>query len=260
MTVSDEACLEAFTALAKCVDVTMARRKLLIQEDVLIVEDAIGKDVVNIESRLFEFMRTRATGDDGKARYIDAMGFSPTFHHADIATPMELVCLKFGRNRSWKNDPVLYVRSIAADLLGPSRAVIRRHFAATSPEGGRRIHFLTPDRIDPTLRELFNLYDRSSANPVASSIALFWVMIHAHPFADGNKRLARAIFQASLIQKGYLRVPVLPIGPFYEADLPLVRAATDQWLEEGCLALAANVMIDICSQTLDGLKTVALTP
>jgi len=258
--VSEEACLEAFTALAMRVDVMMAERQLPIQEDVLVVEDAIGKDVVNIESRLFEFMQTRATDDDGKARYVDAMGFSPTFHHADIAIPMELVCLKFGKDQSWRRDPVFYIRNVAADLLGPSRAVIRRRLASTSPEGGRRIHFLTPDRIDPTLRKLFDLYDRSSANPVASSIALFWAMIHAHPLADGNKRLARAIFQVSLIQKGYLRLPVLPIGPFYEADLPLVRAATDQWLEEGCLALAANVMINICSQTLDGLKTVALRP
>ena len=259
MIVSEEACLEAFSALAIRVDVMMAERELPIQKDVLIVEDAIGKGVVNIESRLFEFMRTRAMGDDGKPRYVDAMGFSPTFDHADTAAPMELVCLKFGRDQSWREDPVFYVRSVAADLLGPSKAVIRRRLAATSPEGGRRIQFLIAERIDPTLRELFGLYDKSSANPLASSIALFWAMIHVHPLADGNKRLARAIFQSSLIQKGYLRLPVLPIGPFYEAHLPLVRTATDQWLEEGRLAPVAEAMFDICSQTLNGLKIVALT-
>lgn len=79
----------------------------------------------------------------------------------------------------------------------------------------------------------------------------------SHPFANGNGRLARALFQRSLARSGFLSGPSLPLGPLiYRYHRPVIQAlltvgTTADW------APFLSVMEDLCHRALNFTERLA---
>lgn len=61
--------------------------------------------------------------------------------------------------------------------------------------------------------------------PFARACHAYAEVALSHPFADGNGRLARVMFQRSLARSGMLSGPLLPLGPLiYRHHRPMIQA------------------------------------
>ena len=105
-----------------------------------------------------------------------------------------------------------------------------RNFSAPD-SGGRRQEFVAPSELRIAMNEFCRVWgqqNENAENPVA--IWLFVALLNAHPFTDGNGRLARSLLNVLLIQRGLLRGKAIPFGPLIYAtqgnfELAMGRAA-----------------------------------
>lgn len=73
----------------------------------------------------------------------------------------------------------------------------------------------------------------------------------SHPFADGNGRLARALFHRALARRGVVRAPLLPMGPLIYRHHRVVIAALVTLGTVGDWRPFYAVMSAICEDAVD---------
>ncbi|HEX8364678.1 MAG TPA: Fic family protein [Allosphingosinicella sp.] len=96
-----------------------------------------------------------------------------------------------------------------ADAIRTVRATASRFLS------GQAIEYLKPSLILGRLAPLLTRVQvrETELPPIAHALGVFFETLLIHPFADGNGRLARLLFQGSLHQTVKLRAPVFPLGP-----------------------------------------------
>lgn len=85
----------------------------------------------------------------------------------------------------------------------------------TAPNSrGRRVEFALPEDVPLILQNVLSVWERGIEGE-GDVYAALWIMVgilNAHPFMDGNGRLARAMMNAYLIKTGVLKHGPLPLG------------------------------------------------
>lgn len=113
---------------------------------------------------------------------------------------------------------------LVADLTGfPARA---RGLVARSSlnRQGVRTVYVGPD-IAMGWRDRVLAFEQSGPDPMLSAAYAYAEVALCHPYADGNGRLARAIFHRGLAVAGVIGGPVVPLGPLIYANHRAVIAA-----------------------------------
>lgn len=75
------------------------------------------------------------------------------------------------------------------------------------------------------LVERLHAGEAMAVNPFAAAVYAFGQAVLSHPYPDGNGRLARLLFTATLARRAQLRGPVLPLGPICYANHKRLAAA-----------------------------------
>lgn len=105
-----------------------------------------------------------------------------------------------------------------------------RHFSSRDARGGRQ-EFVSPAELSRAISEFCRVWNSEWAikrNPVP--IWLFVALLNAHPFGDGNGRLARGLLNIFMARAGLLKNHLIPFGPLIHAtqgnfELAMGRAA-----------------------------------
>jgi hypothetical protein len=100
---------------------------------------------------------------------------------------------------------------------------------------GKSVEFALPEDVPVILGNVCKVW-RDGIPGESDVYAALWIMVgvlNAHPFTDGNGRLARALANGYLIKRGLLKCGPLPLGAL-------------------CYAAAANYVVAIRRVVLDG--------
>lgn len=105
-----------------------------------------------------------------------------------------------------------------------------RNFSARDARGARQ-EFVTPAEVPRAIEEFCNVWnDETDIERSPIPIWLFVALLNAHPFGDGNGRLARTLLNVFLARNGLLGGHPIPLGPLIHAtqgnfELAMGRAA-----------------------------------
>lgn len=113
---------------------------------------------------------------------------------------------------------------IVAALTGES-AGPRSGKVASAPDGfGRRTVYAPPD-VAAGWVDRVNAAEANHPNPFILASYTYAEVALSHPYADGNGRLARAMFQRAFARAGLLDAPLIPLGPLIYLNHKVVIAA-----------------------------------
>ncbi len=128
------------------------------------------------------------------------------------------------------------VAGLGRDGLEPG--VRQKRVFTQADERGRRTEFIRPEAVPQALDRICSIWNDPPQDVPALFVAL-WICVattNAHPFLDGNGRLARALMVAYLTRTGLTRHGAIPFGALkyaaqgnFEAALRYAEATGD-WL------------------------------
>ncbi len=138
--------------------------------------------------------------------------------HFERRIPEEAV-VQFLVDRPRIDSPALKVAAGVA--TGGPFPDIRSTVITTQPDRqGRYVQFIAPDHISGVLSEVYRVWAMAAPAPEAvfNAVWLLAAVLNAHPFPDGNGRLARALCNAYLLKSGVLCHGALPLGALIYAS------------------------------------------
>ncbi len=97
---------------------------------------------------------------------------------------------------------------------------------------GADVRFEPPARARSWWRDIQSVASRSELNSLLPAYAFARTII-AHPFHDGNGRLARALVHASLARVADLKAPILPLAPAFYMNAAKLAASLRLLSETG---------------------------
>jgi hypothetical protein len=124
----------------------------------------------------------------------------------------------------WRGDEDEFADSLLRvhARLGRGANSFRNRAVVIHPDGrGNSIRFPHHDEVRPLLRRLsLFLRDHSRRHPALCAVTAYAAIVHAHPFADGNGRTARTVYNLMLAQETNTRhfVPIHLISSCAQAS------------------------------------------
>lgn len=89
--------------------------------------------------------------------------------------------------------------------------------------GGRTVY--APPDIAASWLDRVNAAETNGSDPFVLACHAYAEVALSHPYADGNGRLARAMFQRAFARAGLLDAPLIPLGPLIYLNHKIVIAA-----------------------------------
>jgi len=89
---------------------------------------------------------------------------------------------------------------------------------------GRRTLYAPPDVATGWIDRV-NAADAMGTDPFILACHAYAEVALSHPYADGNGRLARALYQRAFARAGLLDAPLIPLGPLIYLNHKVVIAA-----------------------------------
>lgn len=117
-------------------------------------------------------------------------------------------------------------------LLNGSASPARSNVMAARGKAGERTIFEAHDQANNWIGDIHRI-KAISYPPLLESIIVFSRVVFAHPFKDGNGRLARALFYTGLARSGFVRSPCLALGPGFDFHRERLARATIQLSQSG---------------------------
>lgn len=111
--------------------------------------------------------------------------------------------------------------TVVRDLTGAPATRRRSRGFSAKDQSGRRSLYPEPETA-MAWPERMRAIGEAAASPFVAACAAYAEIAISHPYADGNGRLARAVFQAKLGKHGVLSGPHLPLGPLIYANHRMV--------------------------------------
>ncbi len=152
---------------------------------------------------------------------------------------------------------------IVAALTGES-ARPRSGQIASAPDGfGRRTVYAPPD-VAAGWIDRVNVAEAYHPEPFILACHAYAEVALSHPFADGNGRVARAMFQRTFARAGLLDAPLIPLGPLIYLNHKVVIASlvrlgtTGEW--PPFLDVMARLTLKALAFTEYHLKSHSLSP
>ena len=158
----------------------------------------------------------RQVTDDELSRFLS--GTPSAFDIFQQRAPSEIL-FQWGTTRSSLHMTPTALESCASICSGIPDQRIRtfRNFSVPDARGGRQ-EFVIPAELPQAIDEFCSVWNSGSGvgrYPVP--IWLFVALLNAHPFGDGNGRLARSLLNVFLVKNGLLRGHPIPFGPLLHA-------------------------------------------
>lgn len=132
-----------------------------------------------------------------------------------------------------------------ASCLAGQRLAARTGPIVTLPDArGRQTRYPPVDQAAGWLGRLTQ-QDDPTLPPFLNALAAYAQVAISHPFTDGNGRMARALFLATLGRAGAIPGPVLPLGPLVYLHHRRLGQALGDLGTTGSWASLASVMSEI---------------
>lgn len=161
--------------------------------------------VCGLEQRLAKFVESRTSEINQGPKPVPFHRFC----ERPAAEPAIISCWPSLRDQS-------FTESAAVDMIrAMSRFPVQlRREGAMSAAGADHVRSIYPD-VEIAEGWLSRIRNVTPSDDVAFGRACFSYaqVALSHPLTDGNGRLARAMFQASLAESSNLRIPIIPLGP-----------------------------------------------
>jgi hypothetical protein len=141
----------------------------------------------------------------------------------------------------------LEMTSLTSCLVGRALSARDGPIMGAPDSAGVTVLYPTPTR-GPDLVQPIGVTGPSSL--LASALVRMIEVLLAHPFPDGNGRLARAVWLSPLADGLGLPGPYLPVGPIMKVNAPRVVGAIREVGTGGSIDPFFQVMIDIIAETL----------
>jgi len=108
------------------------------------------------------------------------------------------------------------------------------------------IEFLDEDEVEEELRNLlvYMLGPDNELSPLLRAVLVLFGTLIIHPLSDGNGRLARILFQATLRRHLGLQIPILPLGPVIARNRSRVVRSYLAWELDGDALPLVRFVID----------------
>lgn len=150
--------------------------------------------------------------------------------------PSEILTLQLYESSSPVMDRTS-LEQLASLCTGTPNQKIRRFRNFTSAGAqGRSQEFVSPHELDKAMKEFYRVWNDTVLYGDGQSIIwLFIALLNAHPFRDGNGRLARSLLNFKLLKEGYLNGTPIPFAPLIYAaggnfEIAMGRAAImNEW-------------------------------
>lgn len=137
-----------------------------------------------------------------------------------------------------------------ATALAGSAAAKRTGAACTTPDAsGQIVQFPDVPRISGWA-ERIRRPQTLGLHPILAASYVFAEIMLSHPYKDGNGRVARALFQATLGACGVIDAPTLPIGPIFHANFHNANGALRELSETGNWSDFAETMSSVVWSTI----------
>jgi hypothetical protein len=119
----------------------------------------------------------------------------------------------------------------AASLLGVQAQFRSGPMRTTRFASGHVLEYLSADKVPKRLERLLRNVGETAPrlHPLLHATGVYFDTLLIHPLPDGNGRLARLLFQASLRQTMGLKAPIFPLGPACAANRPALISAYLAW-------------------------------
>lgn len=139
----------------------------------------------------------------------------------------------------------------AATLLGGTASFRTRAAQTTRFASGHKLEYLATERVPGRVARLCRAAGEREPklHPLLHATGIFFETLLIHPLPDGNGRLARLLFQASLHRTLGLKAPVFPLGPACAANRPALMSAYFAWYFDR----DAQPLVDFVTSALEAL-------
>jgi hypothetical protein len=126
------------------------------------------------------------------------------------------------------------VEHLIAGLTGAPPDIRSGQITSAPDRSGRRTVYAPPDIAGGWIKRV-NAAEMTVGDPYILACHAYAEVALSHPYADGNGRLARAMFQRAFARAGLLEAPLIPLGPLIYLNHKVVIQAlvrlgtTDDW-------------------------------
>lgn len=160
----------------------------------------------------------------------------------------------------WNMDGQIDVGRIcnACRLLGGSSLIRQTPIFTTRYASGQRVGFLPASQVEAELSKLIHAInqDKTELDPFILAMCLMLKMLVIHPFADGNGRISRLLYQYTLFRHSALSKPLVPLFPYIESHKSEFLYSCLQWELKLNPQPLADFMIDAACATLEAICSI----
>lgn len=197
---------------------------------------------------------------NGKYLYADHDGNPAPFNKFESRVPSELGAHYAWTQNSTGNDAASILRLNQILTNSKDSRLRTGDIFTTCDIHGVRLKYLQYDSLEIELDRFFQ-NQRFGFNPTHQfiiSISKFVRFLAIHPFADGNGRVSRVLFQVWLHSAGLLKMPMLPLGPIMSVRSREFVVIFRRWILEKNTRFVFDFMIECIDETASLITSLVL--